>query len=266
MSDPQRSDPAPAPGSPADADRHLRIEQLLLSGLDHYFSGEYEEAINVWTRVVFLERGHDRARAYIERARSALAERHRESEELLHRGVAAYNAGEVGEARELLTRAIEQGGPSDIALVFLERLSRLQVQPARIESPVPSAGRDPFPVPPAASIPSRGRWVIVGCLACSLVAGLLFSGLPVAWITGFPDEAPAGAVQPAPEPLPIGRPSEIALDRARTLYENGRLKDALRTLDRIGMADPLRPEADRLLADVQRELVAASAPDAGQHP
>jgi hypothetical protein len=88
----------------------------------------------------------------------------------------------------------------------------------------------------------------------------------VAWITGCPDEAPAGAVQPAPEPLPIVRPSEIALDRARTLYENGRLKDALRTLDRIGMADPLRPEADRLLADVQRELVAASAPDAGQHP
>ena len=66
------------------ADREALIEQLLLAGLDHYFDGSYEQAVNVWTRVAFLERGHGRARAYIERARGALAERQRESEELLH--------------------------------------------------------------------------------------------------------------------------------------------------------------------------------------
>ena len=50
----------------------------------------YEHAINVWTRALFLDRSHARARAYIERARSALAERQRESEELLQNGVAAF--------------------------------------------------------------------------------------------------------------------------------------------------------------------------------
>jgi len=115
MSEPLRTDPADlAPLS--EADRAARIEQLLLSGLDHYFGGQYEQAINIWTRVAFLERGHGRARAYIERARGALAERQRESEELLHNGVAAYEAGDLQTARELLTRAVEQGGASDTAL------------------------------------------------------------------------------------------------------------------------------------------------------
>ena len=90
MSDPLRTDPPHASEPASDADREAKIEQLLLAGLDHYFSARYEHAINVWTRALFLDRSHARARAYIERARSALAERQRESEELLHSGVARH--------------------------------------------------------------------------------------------------------------------------------------------------------------------------------
>src|ERR671918_1198058 len=122
MSDPLRTDGARPADSLADTDKEARIEHLLLSGLDQYFAGQYEQAINIWTRVAFLERGHTRARAYIERARRALAERHRESDELLHRGIAAFNDGQADTARELITQAVEQGGPQDVALVLLERL------------------------------------------------------------------------------------------------------------------------------------------------
>ena len=59
--------------SGASAERDVKIEQLLLSGLDHYFKGRYERAIDVWTRVLFLDRMHARARAYIDRARAATA-------------------------------------------------------------------------------------------------------------------------------------------------------------------------------------------------
>src|SRR5882672_11146966 len=123
MTEPQRTDSAKTPAT--DAERATRIEELLVSGLDHYFAEDYEQAINVWTRVIFLERDHDRARAYIDRARKAIAERQRESEELLHRGVAAYNGGDIERARDLLTRAVDQGAPSDEALVLLERINRL---------------------------------------------------------------------------------------------------------------------------------------------
>ncbi|MBE3098611.1 MAG: hypothetical protein IMZ44_15960, partial [Planctomycetes bacterium] len=72
------------PDGISEIERDTRIETLLLCGLDHYFAGDHERAISVWTRVLFLDRGHARARAYIERARSAVAERQRESDELLH--------------------------------------------------------------------------------------------------------------------------------------------------------------------------------------
>src|SRR5439155_16571767 len=69
MSDPLRTDVSRAfPG--AEADRDAKIEQLLLVGLDHYFAAQFDQAINVWTRALFLDRSHARARAYIERARS----------------------------------------------------------------------------------------------------------------------------------------------------------------------------------------------------
>src|SRR6476646_1107899 len=126
MSDPLRNDPARANEPVSEADREAKIEQLLISGLDHYFTGQYDQAINVWTRALFLDRSHARARAYIERARSALAERQRESEELLQNGVAAFTRGEGDEARRLLQAAIDGGAPSEEALAVLERLNRLE--------------------------------------------------------------------------------------------------------------------------------------------
>src|SRR6266536_4513937 len=105
MSEAHRSDSAHAPEAAPAADRDAKIEQLLLVGLDHYFAGRYDQAINVWTRALFLDRSHPRARAYIERARTALAEAQRESEELLQTGVAAFHRGDAGEARRLLQTA-----------------------------------------------------------------------------------------------------------------------------------------------------------------
>src|SRR6267143_4896977 len=105
MSDSLRTDGSRTHDTASGSDRDAKIEQLLLVGLDHYFAARYELAINVWTRVLFIDRSHPRARAYIDRARSALAERQRESEELLHAGVAAFDRGESGEAKRLLRAA-----------------------------------------------------------------------------------------------------------------------------------------------------------------
>src|SRR6516162_11952548 len=81
MNESFRSETAHAENAAPAADRDAKIEELLLTGLDHYFAAQYQQAINVWTRALFFDRSHARARAYIERARSAMAERQRESEE-----------------------------------------------------------------------------------------------------------------------------------------------------------------------------------------
>src|SRR5688572_2241639 len=234
MSDPQSTNPVRGADAPDDADREARIEQLLLLGLDHYFAGHYEHAISVWTRVVFLERHHDRARAYIERARSALAERHRETEELLHTGVSAYNAGEVDKARELLTRAGQQG--SDTAELFLDRLNRVGTTPAAADLRI-----DPLPARAAnarhhvATPPRRTGWMAVAAVAFVVAVAMLVGGLPIgSWLSELQVAAPAPAAQTASdEPLPVVRASETMLARARELYAGGHLRDALRRLDGI---------------------------------
>src|SRR3954469_23492428 len=172
MSDPLRTDASRAHADvTSEPDRDGKIEQLLLIGLDHYFAARYELAINVWTRALFIDRSHPRARAYIDRARSALAERQRESEELLQNGVAAFERGEGDEARRLLQAAIDGGAPSEEALAVLERLNRLETAvapaPIRRADRAPRAGR-----PLASDVMRRSRLSRAVIGMCILVATL----------------------------------------------------------------------------------------------
>src|SRR5512139_1316467 len=134
MADPLQVHPPRRPDSRSSIERDTKIEYLLLAGLDYYFAGEYDRAISVWTRVLFLDRGHARARAYIERARSAISERQREGEELLHSGADAFDRGDPGAARRLLTSAMERGAASDEAFSLLDRIDRLQAAQASTDS------------------------------------------------------------------------------------------------------------------------------------
>src|ERR1700716_1379233 len=144
MSDPLRTDRSRLQDAASGADREAKIEQLLLLGLDHYFAARYELAINIWTRALFIDRSHARARAYIERARSALAERQRQSEELLQTGVAAFERGDATEARRLIQAAIDGGGPSDEAFAVLGRLDRLEQPSPPPRRPRPREERRPI--------------------------------------------------------------------------------------------------------------------------
>jgi hypothetical protein len=263
MSDAIRTDPVPLVNGQAEPDKDDRIEQLLLAGLDHYFAGQYEQAINVWTRVVFLERGHSRARAYIERARGALAERHRESEELLYRGIAAFNTGDTATARDLITRAVEQGGPQDVALVLLERLNRLATPASNPEPPEPFQIERRATTADDSPLVAGSSWWLRSVAIVAILAGafaaLVLSGMPMPHWLADPAGSPGEQVIALPaEPMPIARSSERIIARAKSLQASDRLHDALRVLDAVGPADPMRAEADRLRADMQRRLLAAA--------
>ena len=104
--------------------------------------------------------------------------------------------------------------------------------------------------------------MVVSALAAAAV--LMATLALVSWFTEPGSPSGTQVERAMVEPLPVVRPSEIVLARARVLYADGHLRDALRTLDRIALADPLRGEADRLRVDVQHGLldsaVAAAAP------
>src|ERR1041384_4124151 len=187
MTEPQRSDSARTPAS-ADAERQARIEELLISGLDHYFAEDYEQAINVWTRVIFLDRDHDRARAYIDRSRKAIAEHQRRSPDLLHRGLNAYKSGDLERARDLLTRAVDQGAPSDEALVLLERLDRLEG--TGFDAPLHRKAAPAKPGPAGASLPSgvrRWPWIVAIAGLIAIGVAMMFGAAPaLSWLADVP--------------------------------------------------------------------------------
>jgi hypothetical protein len=265
MSDPLRTDGSRAFAAASEADRDAKIEQLLLAGLDHYFVGEYDHAISVWTRVLFLDRGHARARAYIERARSALAERQRESEELLHNGVAAFERGDGGEARRLVQAAIEGGAPTDEALAVLDRLDRLGISSAAETGPPRRTRTEATPV--AAESPAGWSALSIALLfTLVLAASGAYSAAvwgPLDWRALLPwQTVPARLVGPTvarESSLPLPRSGELALMRARALVATGHLRDALTSLDLVRPTDPQRAEADRLRGEIQLQLIALTS-------
>ena len=260
MTEPLRT--APASDGSADPDRDALIERLLLSGLDHYFEGRYEEAVNVWTRVAFLERGHGRARAYIERARGALAEQLRESDELLHGGLEAYWAGDLPRARDLLTRAVANGS-SETALVFLQRLGIAEAGHAAAApappSPVDDAKFGRLPFRTSREVTAAGRptnWFATMVVSAAVATGILLTAQPIAsWLGDRPVDSPTAGPR-ATDPLPVVRVAETRLARARVLVASGRSHEALQLLEGIDSGDPLRAEADHLSASIQRALLA----------
>ena len=183
MSDPADAPTLPAADALAGHERDARVEQLLLSGLDHYFAGAYEQAIHVWTRVLFLDRGHARARAYIDRAR----ERAGRAPARVGRAAASRHRGIRGRACRRRARLADSrrraGRPPDVALAYLGRLDRLDdSRPAWPTRPFRRIRARPPPASP--SRPERrpaarsrlwllGAAGIAGVLCCLWAAGVI---------------------------------------------------------------------------------------------
>ena len=251
-----------------DLDRDAKVDELLLAGLEHYFSGRHHEAITVWERVLFLDRGHARARAYIERARGALAEQQRKTDELVHEGMAALERGDGPAARQLLETAVEHGDAHDMARAYLERLDRLsssgtpaahQRRESSHATPPPAltsrrlAGA-PRPVR-ALPILAAAAMVVVAVFAAASLD--LFKPLmDLAWSK----PAATSAVSVTPDVLPVPSSADLALSRARELLAGGRMKAALGALDGVSEADPRLPEVQRLRAEIQQTLIQAVQP------
>jgi tetratricopeptide (TPR) repeat protein len=255
MSEPKRLESV----LPEAADRDSQAEALLVDGLDRYFAGRYEDAIHLWTRVLFIDRSHARARAYIDRARSAMAERQRKTDELLQTSRDLLDQGHVGAARDLLTQAVAAGGEDEHASalrVTLERHERVHA----VTRPAP-AGAVPSAEPVLGwAWPRRSPALLASVAALAALAVVLFVIAVTSAILQEGFGTTSEVLRPSVETvkLPVLSSSDVALVRARTLFDRGRLAEALQALDRVGPESPARGAADALRIQIQQLLLASS--------
>jgi tetratricopeptide (TPR) repeat protein len=233
--------------------RERQIATLLDEGLDRYFAARYEDAIHLWTRVLFLDRTHEKARAYIDRARKAMAELQRHSDELLQASRDLLERGDVEAARRLLVEAVATSADDMQAAALRVRLERVERVRALSEA---GAG------PSDAATPDRGWWTPGRRLVLGLSGALtVVIALVAVFLLGASERPePANRVRgaaPATDQLPTLTSSEVALVRARTAMSRGRLSAALRELDRIGVDSADRPAADQLRIEIQQLLMAS---------
>jgi hypothetical protein len=257
MIEPRRADQDAAADA---AGRDSQAEALLVDGLDRYFAGRYEEAIHLWTRVLFLDRAHARARAYIDRARTAIAERQRRADEMLQSSRELLERGDTTAARSLLSEAVAASGEDEHAAALrlqLERVERASTAPPGRAAP--AAARPPVdgwqwprrsPVVTTALVVVAITITLVIALASPLVREFVALGR-----SGAP--LPAG---PAAAPIPVLSSADVALVRARTLFARGRLAEALAALDRVGPDSPARAAADQLRIQIQHVLLENGRP------
>lgn len=242
--------------TPDPVDRDSRAEVLLVDGLDRYFSGRYEEAIHLWTRVLFFDRSHARARAYIDRARTALAERQRRTEELLARAEELLTGGQVEPARALFAQAVSAGGDEERVARMRARLERVDRARADAGASAPAAIVDAVPIGPRRA-PRRMRPFATGLVVlAAVVVGAIGGPLVEGWMA----DRSGAAVEPmtgGPAALAVLSSSETALVRARALYARGRLAEALRALDRVDARSPEWSTADQLRVEIQQILLAS---------
>jgi len=139
--------PADAAGAPAgDADG--RVGSLLEEGEAAFANGDYQAAIDAWSRIFLIDIDNEVAAQRIERARQLKAEQERAVEEVFHEGVARFDAGEWQAAEEAFRRVLEMQPSYVLAREYLDKLTERAATGAA-PSALPELA--PLPAPSAAA-------------------------------------------------------------------------------------------------------------------
>lgn len=144
----------PAAGSdseaPASGEHSVRIAELLESGQAACDRGEYQAAIDAWSRIFLIDIDHQEAARRIERARQLKAEREREVEEIFHEGVARFDSGSFEPAKLAFNRVLELSPGHLVALDYQEKIRERQLGAPSAAVGAASAALRPSEVPGAA--------------------------------------------------------------------------------------------------------------------
>ncbi|MGH9379034.1 MAG: hypothetical protein ACRD2Z_00225 [Thermoanaerobaculia bacterium] len=255
----------PAQGARTGNERG-RVVDLLAEGQTAFERGEYQAAIDAWSRIFLIEPEHQEAMRRIDEARRLQAEQDRQVEEIYHDALGRLDAGEVELARGGFERILALQPNHAAAREHLRRLEPAagewtasaardrppaagRTAPARGDvAAAPGTEQETVHTSAKAAAPPRRRGAVGRAFVWIGGVVLLFAAA-VAWMLYsqrqqlFPNARPAGepAAATAAEPIADAERLQLAGHTAR----------AIEMLERIPPESPSYAQAQTLIAQWQ---------------
>jgi tetratricopeptide (TPR) repeat protein len=138
--------------SPAE---QAKVQEYMAEGQKQFDQGNYQDAIDAWTRIFIIDEDNQEAQRLIDEAKARLQSNEQESDFLLTEAIASFNAGEFDRSRELLTRILHDFPGHREAQYYLDRIPKPAPPSAPPVAPPPAAPPpqvpppQPKPAPPA---------------------------------------------------------------------------------------------------------------------
>ena len=290
-------------GSAASGEHSVRIEELLESGQSACDRGEYQAAIDAWSRIFLIDIDHQEAARRIEKARQLKAEREREVEEILHEGMERFDGGAFEPAEAAFEKVLELSPGHLVALEYLERIRERQrgapaVSAGGVTAGALRAGEAPgaaaeatraglraprenmsgeILVPPEPgqgaprSAPERGDFAVAAKRRNAPARGFLWIGgavllllLAGGWLLL---RNRASLFPNSQEPLQTAAPATSdVIARARGLHSEGKTAVAIAQLRRLPPQEPQYAEAQSLISQWEALIKPAEPVPAGLPP
>jgi tetratricopeptide (TPR) repeat protein len=252
-------------------DDQKKIDQYLHDGDAAFDSGDYQQAIDLWSRVFLIDVTNEAASERIERAKVKRREIEQRLEGVLAAGIAAFERNDFSTARAKFEEVL-RGDPMNVqAQDYLERIDStgagqyapppppklddgLETLPGisdDVLTPPPptakAAPRTSAAAPRAAAAPARR--LPIGLIAAVAAVVLLAAGGWFVWsrMSGGADEAPQQAA------------TASVLDRATRLGQQAKFDEAIAALQEVQPGDPNYDAAIAMIADLQQKKARAAA-------
>ena len=270
-------------------DDQQKIDQYLADGDRAFDAGDYQQAIDLWSRIFLIDVTNDQASDRIERAKARRREIEGKVETLLGSAVTAFDRRDTNRARAELTEVLRMDPGNTTAQDYLDRLNQgveggaggavSDFVPPPLEDKidldffeddaVPSGTEEPLVPPDAAPAAATrkgaaakakaapaagGRKLPMGALLAVLALAVLGAGGWFVWnrFMGKPESDPAA--------------TQSIFQRASTLAAQGKYDQAIAALQDIKPNDPQHDKALEMIADLQQKKARAGETIAGMAP
>lgn len=272
-------------------DDQQKIEQYLADGDRAFDAGDYQQAIDLWSRIFLIDVTNDQASDRIERAKGRRREIEAKVETLLGSAITAFDRRDLNRARAELTEVLRLDPNNTTAQEYLDRVdqpveggaaatvsdfvpppSTLDddlgfyddelplgtegplIPPDPADAAAASAKGKKAAAPAKAKAPATARKLPVGAIA--VVLALLFAGVGGWYVwQNFMSK-----------PDTDSSATESIFQRASTLAASGQYDKAIAQLQNISPDDPQHDKAVEMIADLQQKKARAGEMVGGMPP